>query len=213
MPAFFSPSADKIKQSKPDEFFRDFDLYKAPHGNGQTSTVGLHLPDIFDSNEFDSSPKSTSLPISTSRSSRSNDDTPAEQRMRQVTRTLMKIHHRKRMQVFHTMAKSAATQRSKEFFLFYTNPREAAKLRKNRKISKLQAQLRKPKQPFSYQMEYERLRGLRESEEELAKVQKHIDKMIEKNIKRMQEEKRKREPKVVKKDEYPTLMELVRVKS
>lgn len=62
-------------------------------------------------------------------------------------------------------------------------------------------------------MEYERLRGLRESEEELAKVQQHIDKMIEKNIKRMQEEKRKREPKVVKKDEYPTLMELVREKS
>lgn len=63
-------------------------------------------------------------------------------------------------------------------------------------------------------MEYEKLRGLRESEEELAKVQQYIDRMIEKNIKRLQEEKRKQESKVKKVEyHYPTLMELVSEKN
>lgn len=205
--------SDKIKQSKSDEFFRDFDLYKAPHGDGQSSSIGEHLPDIFETNEFDLSPKPTTSKLSESQSSKSKDVSPLEKRMYEVTRNLMKIHKRKRMHVFHEIARTTTAQRSKEFFLIYSNPREAAKIRKNRKVSKLQAQLRKPKKPFSYEMEYEKLRGLRESEEELAKVQKYIDKMIEKNIKKLQEEKRKQEEKTKKVEyHYPTLMELVRLR-
>lgn len=60
-------------------------------------------------------------------------------------------------------------------------------------------------------MEYEKLRGLRESEEELAKVQAYIDRMIAKNIKKFEDEKKKQQEKNEKKIEYhyPTLQELV----
>lgn len=61
-------------------------------------------------------------------------------------------------------------------------------------------------------MEYEKLRGLRESEEELAKVQAYIDKMIAKNIKKFQDEKKKQQLKVKEVEyHYPTLQELVRI--
>lgn len=82
---------------------------------------------------------------------------------------------------------------------------------KNQRASKLRARFQKPKKPFSYQIEYERLRGLRESEEELAKVQAYIDKMVAKNIKKFEEEKKKQQlaEKYIE-YHYPTLQELVR---
>lgn len=61
-------------------------------------------------------------------------------------------------------------------------------------------------------MEYEKLRGLRESEEELAKVQAYIDRMIAKNIKKFEDEKKKQQEKNEKEKpeyHYPTLQELV----
>lgn len=61
-------------------------------------------------------------------------------------------------------------------------------------------------------MEYEKLRGLRESEEELAKVQAHIDKMVAKNIKKFQDEKKQQELACKEVEyHYPTLQELVRL--
>lgn len=196
----------KIKQSKSDEFFHDFDLYNAPHGNGQPSAIATELPDIFKpTNETNLNVKS-SLRLHRSKPS----ENQSEKRITNVTKSLVTIHKRKRMRVFHRMAETVASSRSKEFLLIYSNPAEAMRLKKRRKMSKFHAQLRKPKRPFSYQMEYEKLRGLKESEEELAKVQQYIDKMIEKNIKRMQDEKRKREESSPKVEyHYPTLLELV----
>lgn len=194
----------KLKQSKSDEFFHDFDLYSAPHGNGQPSSLCSELPDIFDTANVTHSTSSRLHRTKTDENQR------AEKRIHEVTKKLISIHKRKRMQVFHGMAEIVASKRSKEFLLIYSNPSEAMRLRRQRKLSKFHAQLRKPKKPFSYQMEYEKLRGLKESEEELAKVQAYIDKMIAKNIKKMEEEKRKKELTMKKVEyHYPTLLELV----
>lgn len=115
------------------------------------------------------------------------------------------------MQVFHNMARTKAALRSKEFFRLYTSPSDSILNKKSPRASKLRTRLQKPKKPFSYQMEYEKLRGLRESEEELAKVQAYIDRMIAKNIKKFEDEKKKQLLKEVKVEyHYPTLQELVR---
>lgn len=197
----------KLKQSKSDEFFHDFELYIAPHGNGQPSSISIELPDIFETTKT-AHTTSRLQPTTTKR-----HETQLEKRIHDVTKRLISIHKRKRMEVFHQMAQTVASKRSKEFLLIYSNPIEAMRLRKQRKISKFQAQLKRPKKPFSYQMEYEKLRGLKESEEELAKVQAYIDKMIAKNIKKLQEEKRKKELTLKKVEyHYPTLLELVSLK-
>jgi hypothetical protein len=115
------------------------------------------------------------------------------------------------MQVFHTMARTMGALRSKEFFRVYTSPSESI-LNKSQRTSKLRTRFQKPKKPLSYQMEYEKLRGLRESEEELAKVQAYIEKMVAKNIKKFQEEKKKQQQQTEKVEcHYPTLQELVRL--
>lgn len=114
------------------------------------------------------------------------------------------------MQVFHNMARTRAALRSKEFFRVYTGPSDSIISGKSPKTSKFRSRFhQKPKKPFSYQIEYEKLRGLRESEEELAKVQAYIDRMIAKNIKKFEDEKKLQEKFVKIEYHYPTLQELV----
>lgn len=115
-----------------------------------------------------------------------------QKRTNEVTKNLISICKNKRMQVFHNMAKMNAIKRSKEFFRIYSSPSDSTLNMK--RAGKYRSKFHPPKQkPFSYQMEYEKLRGLRESEEELAKVQAYIDKMIQKNIKKFEDEKRRRQ--------------------
>lgn len=131
--------------------------------------------------------------------------------MHEVTKHLASIYKNKRMQVFHNMSRTKAALRSKEFFRIYTSPSESINS-KSKRATKFRSRFYpKPTKPFSYQMEYEKLRGLRESEEELAKVQAYIDKMIEKNIKKLQEQKKKQQQMEPEKViyHYPTLQELV----
>lgn len=194
--------SDKLKQSKPDEFFHDFDLYLAPSGNGQPSTVGFQLPDIFQSIDHKNEPtfgfkKST------------GNDLTSQSRVHEVTKNLISIYKQKRMRVFHSMARTKAALRSKEFFRIYLSPSEAIATKKTRFKSKFHPKGRK--QPFDYKQEYEKLRGLQESQEELIKVQAHIDKMIEKNMKKLEEEKKKKKARAVveEKNQYTTLKELV----
>lgn len=200
----------KIKQSKSDEFFHDFDLYAAPHGNGQASTVGFQLPDIFQTIGQESGPSFAFKESPRAGFWRKEGDVDIEKRVRDVTKHLATIFKNKRMQVFHTMARTRAALRSKEFFRLYTSPSDSILSKKSQRASKFRTRFQKPKKPFSYQMEYEKLRGLRESEEELAKVQAYIDRMIAKNIKKFEDEKKRQlllTPKV--EYHYPTLQELV----
>lgn len=200
-----------MKQSKSDEFFRDFELFSAPHGNGEASTVGFQLPDIFQtigcetcpSFAFKESPRADFW-------LKEGSEERLEKRVHEVTKYLVTIYKNKRLQVFHNMARTRAALRSKEFFRIYTSPSDSILNRKSQRASKLRARFMKPKKPFSYQMEYEKLRGLKESEEELAKVQAYIDKMIAKNIKKFEDEKKIQQLKTVKVEyHYPTLQELV----
>jgi hypothetical protein len=200
---------DKFKQSKPDEFLYDFDLYVAPRGNGQPSTFGLQLPDIFQNIGQESMPSFAFKGASRKSSWEEHNKTQA--RVHEVTKNLISIYKQKRMRVFHHMARTQAALRSKEFFQIYLTPSEAISKKKVYFRSKFHPKT-KPKK-FDYRLEYERLRGLKESEEELAKVQAYIDKMIEKNIKKMEAEKKKKQgiqKKVVEeKNQYTTLTELV----
>lgn len=200
--------AGKIKQSKSDEFFRDFDLYAAPHGSGQASTVGYQLPDIFQKNGAENNSNFVSK-MSKKTSGVDEKFDASEKRVLEVTKHLATIYRNKRMLVFHNLAQTRTASKSKEFFRIYLSPLGSV-LSKKPRLSKLHAQFKKPKKPFCYQMEYEKLRGLRESEEELAKVQAYIDKMVAKNIKKFQEEKKKQQAAVEKVEyHYPTLQELV----
>lgn len=116
--------------------------------------------------------------------------TAAQKRSFTVTRHLITIYKNKRMQVFNNLARTKASQCSKEFFRIYASPSQSLITKKSHKY---RTKFHKPKEkPFNYQMEYEKLRGLRESEEELAKVQAYIDKMVAKHIKKFEEEKKKR---------------------
>jgi hypothetical protein len=144
----------------------------------------LQLPDINGSVHSSMSEFPTSM--------KSGTMTATEKRVNDVTKNLITMYRTKRIQVFHSMAKTKTAMRSKEFFKIYLNPSETIMKRKKPVLFKNKFHKPKPK-PFCYQMEYERLRGLRESEEELAKVQAYIDKMIQKNIKKYEEEKRKRQ--------------------
>lgn len=189
---------------------RDFDLYAAPRGNGESSTVGFQLPDIFQTIGQQTGPnfafKDSARPDFWSKGDSS------EVRVHKVTKHLVTIYKDKRMQVFHNMARTKAALRSKEFFRLYTSPSDSILNKRSQHAAKLRTRFQKPKKPFSYQMEYEKLRGLRESEEELAKVQAYIDRMIAKNIKKFEDEKKKRLEKEVKVEyHYPTLQELVRL--
>ena len=186
-------------------------MYSAPHGNGQKSSIGFQLPDIFQTVEHETGPgfafkASLRTDVCVKEGSKC-----CEKRVHDVTKHLCTIYKNKRMEVFHKMAHSKAAFRSKEFFRLYINPDDSILRMKNKRASKLRARFQKPKKPFSYQIEYERLRGLRESEEELAKVQAYIDKMVAKNIKKFEEDKKKQQ--LAEKHieyHYPTLQELVR---
>lgn len=200
----------KFKQSKPDEFFHDFDLYSAPGGNGQPSSVGFQLPDIFQTIAHESGPIFNFKESSRADFWLKRGEECSEKRVHDVTKHLVTIYKNKRMQVFHSMARTRAALRSKEFFRIYTSPSDSIVGKKSQRTSKMRLRLQKPKKPFSYQMEYEKLRGLRESEEELAKVQAYIDKMIAKNIKKFEDDKKKQQLTVEKVEyHYPTLQELV----
>lgn len=200
----------KFKQSKSDEFFHDFDLYSAPGGNGQPSTVGFQLPDIFQTIGHESGPNFNFKESDKADFWLKSGENRSEKRVHDVTNHLATIYKNKRMQVFHNMARTRAALRSKEFFRLYTSPSSSIIGKKSQRTSKLRTRLQKPKKPFSYQMEYEKLRGLRESEEELAKVQAYINTMIAKNIKKFEDEKKKQQLMVEKVEyHYPTLQELV----
>lgn len=198
--------ADKFKQSKPEEFFHDFELYMAPRGNGQPSSVGLQLPDIFQNIGQESGPS-----FAFKSNSRKTNLNTTQARVHEVTKNLISIYKQKRMRVFRSMARTQAALLSKEFFQIYLAPSKAIARKKTLFKSKFHPKAKQ--KPFDYKLEYERLRGLRESEEELAKVQAYIDKMIEKNIRKMEAEKRKKQgtkkPTVEEKCQYTTLTELV----
>lgn len=201
---------DKFKQSKSDEFFHDFELYSSPHGNGASSKVGFQLPDIFQTIGSECGPSFAFTDSSKDVFWSKKNEKTSEKRVHEVTKQLATIYKNKRMQVFHDMARTKAALRSKEFFRFYTSPSDSILSKRSQRTSKLKARFQKPKKPFSYQMEYEKLRGLRESEEELAKVQAYIDRMVAKNIKKFEEEKKKQQLKSEKVEyHYPTLQELV----
>ncbi len=207
---------DKFKQSKPDEFFHDFDLYKAPRGDGQPSTVGFQLPDIFhqivDRQERGPNFEFKSTSRKSSWTKAVSDLNTTQKRVHEVTKNLISIYKQKRMRVFHNMARTQAALRSKEFFRIYVSPSEALTKKKVYFRSKFHPNA-KPK-GYDYRREYEKLRGLKESEEELEKVQKLIDKIIEKNIKKIEAKKKKEEASqkiAVKGDQYTTLTELVKI--
>lgn len=200
----------KFKQSKSDEFFRDFDLYSAPRGNGEASTVGFQLPDIFQPSGSERVPNFVYEESSKSDARVKGSQERSEKRVHEVTKNLVIIYKNKRMQVFHKLAKTIVAKKSKEFFRIYASPTNSIPNKRLQHASQLRKRFQKPKKPFSYQMEYEKLRGLRESEEELAKVQAYIDKMIARNIKKFEEEKKKQQLKTEKVEyHYPTLQELV----
>jgi hypothetical protein len=185
-------------------------LYSAPSGNGESSTVGFQLPDIFQTVGNESGPN-----FEFSLSKRNETAAPKQNRIHEVTKRLISIYKGKRMEVFHKMARTRAALRSKEFFRIYTSPSECIINGKSQRLRKYKTKFHKSKEKkFSYQIEYERLRGLRESEEELAKVQAYIDKMIAKNIKKLEEEKRKKNlvPAKSDEDQYTTLSALVSLK-
>lgn len=200
----------KFKQSKSDEFSHDFELYSAPKGDGQPSTAGFQLPDIFQTIGEETGPNFGFKESTRSDFWLQGKEERSEKRIHEVTQNLVSIYKKKRMQVFHNMARTKAALRSKEFFRIYTSPSDSILGKNSLRASKLRTRFQKPKKPFSYKMEYEKLRGLRESEEELAKVTAYIDKMVAKNIKKFQEEKKKQQL-LEKKVEYhyPTLQELV----
>lgn len=157
------------------------------------------MPDIFQSIDHENEPnfgfkKSTGI------------NSASQSRVHEVTKNLISIYKQKQMRVFHSMARTKAALRSKEFFRIYLSPSEAIASKKIRFKSKFHPKGRK--RPFDYKQEYEKLRGLRESQEELIKVQAHIDKMIEKNMKKLEEEKRQKTA-VDEKNQYTTLKELV----
>lgn len=140
-------------------------------------TVGDQLPDIFTQNETTST-KSKSIC--------QKQLTPSQRHSHEVTKNLISIYKRKRMQIFHDIARTRMSMSTKEFFRIYLNPSDFGK-----KSSLYRTKFHKKKEkPLNYRMEYERLRGLRESEEELAKVQAYIDKMIARNMKKYEEQKR-----------------------
>lgn len=206
----FTRFPGKFKQSKSDDFFNDFDLFSAPCGNGEPSTVAFQLPDI-----FQTIGPEKAAGFACKESPREDfwlkgNGNSSEKRVREVTKHLVTIYKNKRMQVFHNLVRAKAALRSKEFFRIYTGQSNPIVSKSSQHAAKLRTRFQKPKKPFSYQMEYEKLRGLRESEEELAKVQAYIGKMITKNIKKFEEEKRKQQMKVNKVEyHYPTLQELV----
>lgn len=181
-------------------------MYNAPQGDGQLNeAVGYQLPDIFqvdsinyctkDSKDFTDCCPRTQL-------------TSIQKRSHEVTKNLISIYKKKRMQIFHNIAKTRKSLRTKEFFRIYLSSSDTTV---NKKSHMYKTKFHKTKEkPLNYQMEYERLRGLKESEEELAKVQAYIDKMIEKNIKKIEEEKRRRQMAQKPEDShYSTLQELV----
>ena len=171
-------------------------MYIAPKGDGQLSTaVGFQLPDIFQGGSSNYFPK----------------DFP--KRSHEVTKNLISIYKNKRMQIFHNIIKTRKSLCTKEFFRIYLSSTDATVNKKSLHARKYKTKFHKSfekQKPLNYQMEYERLRGLRESEEELAKVQAYIDKMIARNMKKMEEEKKRRQ--MAQKPEecyYSTLQELV----
>ncbi|CRK99186.1 CLUMA_CG012500, isoform A [Clunio marinus] len=207
---FILEQINKIKQSKSDEFFHDFDLYIPPHGNGQPSSINIQLPDVFQSTDRDIDSK-----IGFTKSSRNNgwiqgNLSNSEKRVYQITKYFISTYKNRRVQVFHNIARTKAALRSKEFFRIYTSPSESIISKRSKQVSKIKASLKKSKNPYGYQFDHEKLRGFEESKEELAKVQAHIDKMIAKNLKRLQEEKLKKEATMKKVERhYPTLRELL----
>lgn len=174
--------------------------------------MGFQLPDIFQTIGHESAPNFNFKESSQADFWLKSGEDRSEKRVHDVTKHLVSIYKNKRMQVFHTMARTRAAMRSKEFFRLYTSPTDSILDKKSQRTSKFRTRMQKPKKPFSYQMEYEKLRGLRESEEELAKVQAYINRMIAKNIKKFEDEKKKQQLAVEKVEyHYPTLQELVKL--
>lgn len=178
-------------------------MYIAPKGDGQLSTaVGFQLPDIFQGGFTNLSPDYCNGAL-----------TSTQKRSHEVTKNLISIYKNKRMQIFHNILRTRKSLCTKEFFRIYLSPTDATVNKKSLHARKYKTKFHKSFQkqkPLNYQMEYERLRGLRESEEELAKVQAYIDKMIAKNMRKMEEEKKRRQ--MAQKPEechYSTLQELV----
>lgn len=200
----------KIKQSKSDEFFHDFDLFLAPRGNGDPSTVGFQLPDIFQTTSSENCAGFTFTDSAKTELCTKISEKSSEKRVREVTKHLASVFKQKRMQVLYSVARTKAALRSKEFFRLYTSPSDSILSRKSKTASNLRTRFQKPKKSLSYQMEYEKLRGLRESEEELARVQNYIDRMIAKNIKKFEDEKKQELKTKNVEYRYPTLQELVK---
>lgn len=135
------------------------------------------------------------------------DQNPAEKRVQEVTTKLIGTYKNKRMKVFHELARSRACLRSKNFFRIYTSVDNVSGVRKKTPLFKSKYHNPKPKSA-GYPMDFDTLRGFKESSEELQKVQKYIDKMIAETMKKVQDKKLLEDAeKIVY--HYPTLQELV----
>lgn len=135
------------------------------------------------------------------------DQSPAEKRVHEVTRKLIGTYKNKRMKVFHELARTRACSRSKDFFRLYTSDCNVGVARKKIPLFKSKFHYPKPKSS-GYPMDFDTLRGFKESSEELKKVQQYIDEMIAKNMKKIQDKRKLEEAQTIV-YHYPTLQELV----
>lgn len=134
------------------------------------------------------------------------DQNPAEKRVHEVTRKLIGTYKNKRMKVFHELARTRACLRSKDFFRLYTDCNVNG-TRKKTPLFKSKFHYPKPKSA-GYPMDFDTLRGFKESSEELEKVQQYIDQMIAKSMKKIQDKRKLEEAQTIV-YHYPTLQELV----
>ena len=135
------------------------------------------------------------------------DQSPAEKRVHEVTRKLIGTYKNKRMKVFHELARTRACLRSKDFFRLYTSDCNAGGVRKKTPLFKSNFHSPKTKSA-GYPMDFDTLRGFKESSEELEKVQQYIDTMIAKSMKKIQDKRKLEEAQTIV-YHYPTLQELV----
>lgn len=109
------------------------------------------------------------------------------------------------MKVFQELARTRACLRSKDFFRIYTSD---CGTRKKTPLFKSKFHYPKPKSAAGYPMDFDTLRGFKESKQELEKVQQYIDEMIAKSTKKVQDQRKLEEAQTIV-YHYPTLHELV----
>lgn len=116
--------------------------------------------------------------------------TASEKRIHDVTKNLISIAKKKRMLVFHTLAKTKVASYTRGFFNVFTNPSSVigCKIRKPKVFPPIHL---KPRYPGSYVFDHTKLRTAEETEEELRKIRAFIDKFVERDMKKFEERKKR----------------------